>query len=96
MIWTGRGELGVKFLSTIPCHWTYAGSKIDIEKIMSWANEWRSDGAIPKFTLVRDPKTPADINVEFTCELICLEASSHIYTLYNCLFLSCGHRVVGG
>lgn len=72
VIWSGRTELQVKFLNTIPAEWTYGGSGMNVGNIMSWANEWslRGEGIIPKFTRVLDASAPSNIRVMFTSKAI--------------------------
>ena len=87
VLWKGRKELRVKFLSTIPHEWTYGGSGMNVGNIMSWANEWylRGGGTIPKFSLVQDVNAPSDIRVSFTCKTTTIRPDLRKTSLWDIL-----------
>ena len=68
-VWRSRKVLLVQFLGAIPKDWTCAGSYINFENIISWANQWshRGGGVIPSFKMYTD-EAKSDIRVCFNSE----------------------------
>ena len=67
-VWQPSEELLVTFLDSIPDDWKCAGSKMNFENIISWANQWSSSDShvIPSFK--RHIGTQSHIRIRFNGE----------------------------